>query len=102
MPSRKGRHHHPPVCDATGLVIVCMRCLRPPKGHRKHSKVCDYHDAVQEFRREGAIDDTRPFDLTTFIQKIEWNKVLTSCEPELPMLFKSIKRANEEIARRVV
>lgn len=92
-------------CDATGLPILCVTCFRPPREVPKRGIViCDYHKAVKEYRegKRDKIDHDHPFNLPRFIDQIEWAKVLTSCEPELALLFKVFKRTNDDIARRVV
>ena len=96
-------------CNATRLPIVCLKCLRAtniraPRGRAKKGYVilCDYHRAVEEYVDMDKVDDNNPFDLAHFIDRIDWNKLRTGCQPELPALFKSFKRTNQEIARRVV
>jgi hypothetical protein len=91
-------------CVATGLPILCVKCFRPPKieHKRKHEVVCDYHLAVKDYKEKDNVNDDAPFNLPHFIDHIHWDKIKTSCQPELSLLFKSFRRLNEDIARRVV
>ncbi len=90
------------LCDATGLPILCMKCLGIPTPSKSKKPVCDYHMAFEDHRRLDKLDHDNSFNVSRFIEKIAWDKVATSCQPELASLFKNFKKTNEELSRRVI